>query len=156
MNINATLIGQSVAFIIFVWFCMKFVWPPVIRALDERKKKIADGLAFAEQADKKLMQAKEEAQQYIIEAQEQARNIINKANQRATLIVDEAKMKADDEARRLKQRAENEIEQEVAQAKEVLRKRVASLAVAGATHVIGENMDQAANNKLVEKLAAEL
>lgn len=156
MNINATLIGQSVAFIIFIWFCMKFVWPPVMRALEERKKKIADGLAFSEQADKKLAQAKEEADKHILTAQEHAREIVNKASQRAMMIVDEAKVQAKEEAKRIRLSAQSEIEQEVMQAREVLRKRVASLAVTGATHIVGEYMDEAANSKLVEKLAAEL
>ena len=156
MNINATLIGQSVAFIIFIWFCMKYVWPPVIKALEVRKKKIADGLIFAEQADKKLVQAQEEADKHILAAQEQARTIVNKANERAALIIDDAKNRAQEEARRIQSSAQSEIAQEVVQAKEVLRKRVASLAVAGATHILGEHMDEAANSKLVEKLAAEL
>ena len=156
MNINATLIGQSIAFIIFIWFCMKVVWPPVIRALEERKKKIADGLAFSEQAGKKLSQAKEEADKHISEAQEQARAIVDKANQRAAMIVEKAKVKAQEEAQRIRQSAQNEIEQEVMQAKAALRKRVATLAVTGATHIVGEYMDESANSKLVEKLAAEL
>lgn len=156
MNINATLIGQSFAFIIFIWFCMKFVWPPIIGALEERKKRIADGLANAEQADQKLLKAQEDAAACIRSAQEQAREIINKANQQAIFINDEAKAKAQEEAVRLKVAAQSAIEQEVSQAKEALRKRLASLVVTGATHVIGEHMDGANNNKLVEKLASEL
>ncbi len=156
MNINATLIGQSIAFIIFIWFCMKFVWPPIIKALEERKKKIADGLAYAEKADKKLAQAREKADEYVRLAQEQARTIVDIANQKSTTIIDQAREHAQNEARKIKNTAQQEVAHEILRAKETLRKQVGALVVAGASQIISESIDETKNKKLVEKLAAEL
>ena len=156
MNINATLIGQSVAFIVFMWFCMKYVWPPIMQALEDRKKKIASGLIFADEAEKKLLQAKQEAEACVQEAQGQAQVIINKANQRATLMINEATQRAEKEIVRLKLSAQKDIEQEVVRARKILSQQVASLAVLGATRLIGKYMDANIDGKIVEHLAAEL
>ena len=156
MNINATIIGQTIAFAFFVWFCMKYVWPPLIGVLNERQKKIADGLAAADRASTDLELAQAKATQELREAREQAQEILEQANRRASTIVDEAKDDARKEGERLIVAARAEIEQEVNQAREVLRSQVASIAVAGAGKVLGKHIDEAANSELVDQLAAEL
>ncbi|WP_299770688.1 F0F1 ATP synthase subunit B [uncultured Pseudoteredinibacter sp.] len=156
MNINLTLIGQSVTFIAFIWFCMKFVWPALISVMEEREKKIADGLEAADRADKDLELAQKKAGETLTEAKQQAAEIIEQANKRANQIVDEAKDQARAEGDRLKVAAQAEIEQEANRAKEELRAKVATLALAGAEKVLGNTIDANAHNDLVDKLAAEL
>ncbi len=156
MNINLTLIGQMVAFIIFVWFCMKYVWPPILAAMAEREQKIADGLAAADRASHDLELAKEKAVERLKEAKEEAAGIIDAANKRANQLVDEAKEAAVVEADRVKASAQAEIEQETNRAREQLRKQVAALSLAGAEKVLGASIDQNAHSELVEKLASEL
>jgi len=156
VNINATIIGQAIAFFFFAWFCMKFVWPPVTAALRERQKKIADGLDAAERASRDLELAKEKATQALREGKEQAATIIEQANKRASQIVDEAKETAITEGNRLKVAAQAEIEQDVNRAREALRSQVAALAVAGAEKILQKSVDKEAQAELVEKLAAEL
>ena len=156
MNINLTIIGQAIAFFIFVVFCMKYVWPPLTSALAERKKKIADGLDAAERAERDLKLAQEKATDNLRESKEQAAAIIEQANKRANQIVDEAKEQAREEANRVKAAAEAEIEQEINQAKEALRSQVAALALAGAEKILEASVDEKAHAQLVEKLAAEL
>lgn len=156
MNINATLIGQAIAFAFFVWFCMKYVWPPVITALDERKKKIADGLDAAERAGRDLELAKEKAALELREGKEQAAAIIEQANKRASQIVEEAKEQAFAEGERLKTAAKAEIDQEMNRAREALRSQVATLAVAGAEKILAKSVDSSVQAELVDKLAAEL
>ncbi|MFW1678306.1 F0F1 ATP synthase subunit B [Pontibacter sp. JAM-7] len=156
MNINLTIIGQAIAFAIFVVFCMKFVWPPITAALAERKKKIAEGLDAAERAERDLQLAQEKATENMRKGKEEAAAIIEQANKRANQIVEEAKEKALEEANRVKAAKEAELEQEVNQAREVLRAQVATLVVAGAEKVLGASIDSNAHAQLVEKLAAEL
>lgn len=156
MNLNATLIGQSIAFMFFVWFCMKYVWPPLTKALSDRQQKIADGLAAADKAEKDLAQANDKVAELLKEARVEAQGIIESANKRANQIVDEAKEQARAEGNRLKAAAAAEIEQDANRAREALRSQVASLAVAGAERILGEHLDEAANSKLVDDLAAEL
>ncbi len=156
MNINLTIIGQAIAFFIFVVFCMKYVWPPLTSALAERKKKIADGLDAAERAERDLKLAQEKATDNLRESKEQAAAIIEQANKRANQIVDEAKEQAREEANRVKAAAEAEIEQEINQAKEALRAQVAALALAGAEKILEASVDEKAHAQLVDKLAAEL
>lgn len=156
MNINLTIIGQAIAFAIFVAFCMKYVWPPITAALAERKKKIAEGLDAAERAARDLELAKEKAASNMRESKEQAAAIIEQANKRANQIVDEAKEQATEEANRVKTAAQAEIEQEANRAKEVLRAQVAALAVAGAEKILEASIDEKAHAQLVDKLAAEL
>lgn len=156
MNINATLIGQSVAFFIFVLFCMKFVWPPVITALREREKKIADGLDAANRAARDLELAQEQATQKLSEAKGQAAEIIEQANKRATQIIEEAQVKARAEGDRLKEQAQAEIDREINSAKEALRAQVGLLAVAGAEKILGKTIDPQAHAQLVDRLAAEI
>lgn len=156
MNINLTLIGQIIAFFGFVWFCMKFIWPPIIAAMHEREKKIADGLAAADRASHDLELAQEKALERLKEAKHEASGIVDLANKRANQIVEEAKVAAQTEAERVKISARAEIEQETNRAREVLRSQVATLTLAGAEKVLGATIDQSAHADLVNKLAAEL
>ncbi|WP_370277302.1 F0F1 ATP synthase subunit B [Pontibacterium sp.] len=156
MNINLTIIGQAIAFAIFVIFCMKFVWPPITAALAERKKKIAEGLDAADRAERDLQLAKEKAAADMRQSKEEAAAIIEQANKRANQIIDEAKEQAREEAERVKASAQAEIEQEANRAKEALRAQVAVLAVAGAEKILEASIDEQAHAQLVEKLAAEL
>jgi F-type H+-transporting ATPase subunit b len=156
MNINLTLIGQSITFIVFVWFCMKFVWPPIMAALDERKQKIADGLAAAEKGKHDEELAKERAAEVLKEAKAQAQEIISGAEKRASQIVEEAKDAARAEGDRLLAAANAEIEQEVNRARESLRGEVVSLAVAGAGRVLKREIDEKANEDLLKDLVGQL
>ena len=156
MNINATLIGQSVAFFIFVLFCMKFVWPPVIAALHERQKKIADGLDAANRAARDLELAQDKAGQQLREAKAQAAEIIEQAKKRGNQIVEEAVEKARIDADRVKAQAQAEIEQELNSVKDALRAQLGALAVGGAEKILGATIDQNAHAELVNKLAAEI
>ncbi len=156
MNINATLIGQSIAFFLFVVFCMKFVWPPILQALTERKAKIADGLAAAEHGRHEQELAEERAKELLREAKEQAAEIINRADKRAAEMVEEAKDDAKSEGARLMTAAQVEIDQEVNRVKEDLRGQVVSIALAGAGKVLEREVDEAAHAELLNKLAAEI
>src|SRR5690606_9603142 len=121
MNLNATIIGQSIAFFVFVWFCMKYVWPPITSILEERQNKIAEGLEAAERAQTDLHLAQNKAAEELREAKRQGAELIEQANKRANQIIDEAKTKARDEGQRLLTAAQAEIEMEVQRAKEGLR-----------------------------------
>lgn len=156
MNLNLTLIGQMLAFIGFVVFCMKYVWPPILAAMAERETKIADGLAAADRASHDLELAQEKAVERLKEAKEEAAGIIDSANKRAGQLVDEAKEAAVTEADRVKAAAHAEIEQEANRAKEHLRGQVAALSLAGAEKVLGAAIDENAHKELVDKLASEL
>ena len=156
MNINLTLFGQMAAFVVFVWFCMKYVWPPILGAMKEREDKIAEGLAAADRASHDLERAKHEAVERLKEAKEEAAGIVDSANKRANQIVEEAKDAAVVEADRVKASAQAEIEQETNRAREQLRGQVAALSLAGAEKVLGAAIDQKAHKELVDKLASEL
>lgn len=156
MNINLTLFGQMVTFAIFVWFCMKFVWPVIITAMEERQQKIADGLDAADRAMRDLEAAQDKATDQMKEAKQEAAGIVDQANKRANQIVEEAKQQAITEGDRLKVAAEAEIEQEINRAKEELRASVAGLAIAGAEKVLEASIDDKANRSLVDNLASQL
>lgn len=156
MNLNLTLIGQMLTFMCFVVFCMKYVWPPILAAMAEREKKIAEGLAAADRASHDLELAKEKAVERLTEAKHEAAGIIEAANKRGNQLVEEAKQAALLEAERVKASAQAEIEQEVNRAREQLRGQVAVLSLAGAEKVLGAVIDQQAHAALVDKLAAEL
>ncbi|MDF1624432.1 MAG: F0F1 ATP synthase subunit B, partial [Pseudohongiella nitratireducens] len=144
------------AFAVFVWFCLKYVWPPLIQALTERQKKIAEGLEAAERAQRDLSLAQNKAADDLKEAKVKSAEIIDMANKRANQIVEDAKDKAREEGQRLIASAKSEIEMEVQRAKEELRAQVAAIAVAGAEKILENSVDQAANEELVKKLASEL
>ncbi|TLX53182.1 F0F1 ATP synthase subunit B [Stutzerimonas nosocomialis] len=156
MNINLTLFGQTFAFAIFVWFCMKFVWPPITKAMQERQKKIAEGLDAAGRAQQDLKLAQEKASHTLRETREQATQILEQANKQANAIVEEAKQQARAEGERLVAGARAEIEQEVNRAKDQLRSQVAALAVLGAEKILESQVDAKVHNDLVEKLASQL
>ncbi len=156
MNLNATILGQIIAFFLFVWFCQAYVWPPIVAALEERRKKIADGLDAASRAEHDLELAQQRAAELLREAKESSAGIIDQANKRANQIVDEAKDKAREEGNRIKAGAQAEIEQQVNQAREQLRQQVAALAVAGAEKILESSVDAKAHAAMLDKLAASL
>ena len=156
MNINATLIGQLIAFAIFVIFCMKYVWPPLMAAIEERQKTIADGLADAERAGKDLELAQEEATAKLRDAKQKAADIIEQAKKRANQLVDEETQRGHAEREKIINQGYAEIEAERNRAKEDLRKQVAALAVVGAERILQREIDAAAQDDIVEKLVAEL
>ena len=156
MNINATLIGQTIMFALFVWFCMKFVWPPIMAALDARNKRIADGLAAAERGKNDLALAAKRSTELLREAKEKVAEIIALGHKRASEIVEEAKAQAKIEGERIVTAAKAEIEQEVFRAKEQLRTQVSAIALAGAGKILGREIDAKAHNDLLDKLVAEI
>tara|TARA_B100000768_G_scaffold101074_1_gene94118 strand:+ start:797 stop:1267 length:471 start_codon:yes stop_codon:yes gene_type:complete len=156
MNINATLIGQAIAFGIFIAFCMKYVWPPIMQALEERTKKIADGLAAAERGRHEQELAEKRAQQVISEAKEQANEIISQAQRRSNEIVDESKDTARVEGERILMSAQAEIEQEANKAKDELRGQVGSIALAGAAKILNREIDDKAHTDLLKELVSRI
>lgn len=156
MNINLTLIGQTITFIFFVLFCMKFIWPPLVAALEERKKIIADGLAAAEKGKHDGELAKQRVLDTLKDAKVQAQDIINLAEKRASEIVEESKDTARVEGERIITAANAELEQEVNRAREQLRGQVVSLAVSGASKVLKREIDEKANEDLLKDLVAQL
>ena len=156
MNINLTIIGQSIVFIIFMWFCMKFIWPFLIAAMRERQQSIAAGLEAAERSQKDLELAQRRAADHIKEARDEAGEIIEQARRRAAQMVEEAKQDARVEGERVKEAAEAEVEQSMNRAREQLREEVATLAVAGAERILSETIDRDRHRALLDQLAAEL
>jgi F-type H+-transporting ATPase subunit b len=156
VNINATLIGQAISFTIFVWFCMKYVWPPLTAAMQERQQQMSEGLQNAEKAQAELDLAKAEVENQLKEAKQQSASLIDQANKRGNQIVEEAKDIAIKEGERLKQAAQADIEQEVNSAKEALRQQVAVLAIAGAEKILASSVDQNAHSEMLNNLAKEL
>ena len=156
MNFNATLIGQSITFLIFVWFCMKYVWPPLMTALEERKARIADGLAAAERGQKDLELAQARVSDNLKESKQQAQDIINQAQKRANEIVDEAKDVARDEAEKIKAAASSDIEQQINSAREQLRKEVSAIALAGAETILKREVNAAEHGKVLDDLMAQI
>ena len=153
---NATLIGNLIAFTVFVMFCMKYVWPPIIGAIEDRQKKIADGLAASEEGEKafEIAQVKVDAQ--LKDAKSQAADIIEQAKKRGSTIVDEETQRGHSEREKIIAQGHSEIEAERNRTKEELRKQVAVLAVAGAEKILEREIDAAAQSDIVAKLVAEL
>jgi F-type H+-transporting ATPase subunit b len=156
MNLTATIIGQSITFAVFVWFCMKFIWPPIMTALHERKKQIADGLAAGEKGKHELELAHKRAIESLKKSKEKAAEIIAHAEMRASEIADEAKVTAREEAGRILAGAKSDIEQEVNQAREQLRSSVSSLVVTGAARILEQEIDARVHSKLLDKLVAQI
>jgi len=156
MNLNATIIGQMIAFALFVAFCMKYVWPPIMAALEERTKKIADGLAAAERGRHEQELAEKRAKQVIHEAKEQASEIISQATRRGNEIVDESKDNARIEGDRIVTSAKAEIEQEANRAKDELRTQVGTVAMAGAAKILSREIDDKAHTDLLEELVGQI
>ncbi|MCG6201765.1 F0F1 ATP synthase subunit B [Psychromonas antarctica] len=156
MNINATLLGQAIAFAMFVWFCMKFVWPPLISAIEDRQKKINNGLTQAERAGKDLELAKAKVAEKLKEAKVQAAEIIDQANKRRAQIVEKAKTEGELERDKVIAQGVAEVEAERRRAREELCQQVAVLAIAGAEKIIKRSIDKQANSDIIDKLVAEL
>ncbi|MHB1676331.1 MAG: F0F1 ATP synthase subunit B [Sulfuriferula sp.] len=156
MNINATLIGESITFFVFVWFCMKFVWPPIMQALNERKKLIADGLAAGERGKHELELASKRATTNLHEAKQQAAEIIAQAEKRAVQLIEEAKNAAKIEGDRMIASAQASVAQETVRAKEALRAQVAELAVAGAEKILRREIDAKVHADLLNAIQDEL
>jgi len=156
MNINATIIGELFAFVVFVIFCMKYVWPPLMAAIEARQAIIADGLAASDRAAKDLELAQEKATAQLKEAKTQAAEIIEAAKKRDAQIVEEAAVKAQAEKEKILASGHAEIETERNQAREELRQQVAALAIAGAEKILERSIDAAAHSDILDKLVAEL
>ena len=156
MDINMTLIGQTIAMIVFVWFCMKFIWPPLLEAIEERQEKIAEGLAAADKGQESLEKAKVEAEGIIDDARKQATSILDQANARANEIVADGKADGVKERDRQLTAAKAEIEQEANRAREELRGQVSAIAVASAEKILDREIDGKQHEDILGKLAAEL
>ena len=152
MEINATFVGQAVAFLIFAAICMKFVWPPLMNALEKRQKEIADGLSAAEKAKKSLELAKSGAADTLREAKLDAQKIIDEANKQRSAIIDKATEEANLEKRKILDHAKVEIEAERNKAKEELRAEVISLAVSGAEKILDKKVDSESDRVMLKKL----
>jgi F-type H+-transporting ATPase subunit b len=156
MNLNATLFIQTLVFVILGWVTMKFIWPPLIAAIEERQRKIAEGLASAEKGEKSLAEAHAAANEIVKEARVQATKIIDQANRRSNELVDEAKGTAIAEGQRLVGEARQEVALETSRARQQLSKEVAALAVSGASKLLGREIDAKAHADLLDQLATEI
>ena len=156
MNINLSLFAQAVAFALFIWFTVKFVWPPLLRAIEARQKQIADGLAAGEQGKKSLEISARQAEEAINEARGRAAEIVTQAEKRAAQVVQEAKTTAKAEGDREKAVAKADIQQAVSRAREQLREQVALLAVAGAEKILRREVDAKAHADLLDGIKKQL
>lgn len=156
MNVTLTLIGQMGTFAVLVWFVMKFLWTPILKVMEDRETRIADGLAAAERGQHEKELAEKAAVEHLREAKEQAKDIITQANKRAEEIVEGAKNDGRDEGERMKTAAQADIEQQTNQAREALRADVVRLALVGAERILATEVDADAHNAALQKLAAEL
>lgn len=156
MNLNATLFAQIVVFFVLAWFTMQFVWPPIMKALDERAKKIADGLAAAEQGQKDLAEAQKTSNEVLRSGREKSSEMIALAEKRANQVIEEAKVAAQVEAERIVAAAKLEAAQEAERVKKALREQVSLLAVAGAEKILKREIDAQAHAKLLASLKEEL
>jgi F-type H+-transporting ATPase subunit b len=156
MTINATIIGQLLGFLVLVWFTWKFIWPPLLGAIDERQKKIAAGLAAADRGQKDLEDAKAKAGDVLREARERAMQLVDQAQKRGNELVDEAKHAAAAEGERLVAAARAEVSTESARARDALRREVATLALAGAGRLLGREVDAKSHADLLDRLASEI
>jgi F-type H+-transporting ATPase subunit b len=156
MDINFTLIAQAITFAAFIWFTVRFIWPPLLSAIEERQQKIADGLAAADKGAKSLQEAQARITSMIDEARSQARQIIEQAQSRANVIMEEARAAADQERERIIQTAKAEVEQQINKARDELRGQVAAIAVAGAEKILAREIDSRTHQDLLARLAAQI
>ena len=156
MDINFTIIGQFITFAILVWFTMKYVWPPLIKTIHDREKKIAAGLDAAERSKRELEMAEHKAMSIIREAKQQANQIVESASLHSAKLIEEAKIEARQENQRIIEMAQGEINREIAQAKEALKAKLAALAITGAEKIIQRNLDPSVHDDLLNQLAAEI
>lgn len=156
MNFNATLFGQLLAFVFFVWFTMQYVWPYILEALEEREKEISDGLEAASRGKRELDEAHLQKAEILEEAKKEAADLVNQANARANQLVEDAKSTAHEEAERIKVSAQSDLDQAAKRTKEELRSEVAALAVAGAEKILGSEIDKDKNSQIVDQIAQAL
>ena len=156
MDINMTLIGQTIAMIVFVWFCMKFIWPPLLEAIEDRQERIAEGLAAAEKGEQSLEEAKVQAGEIVSDARKQATGILDQAHARANEIIADGKADGTKERERQLSAAKAEIEQETNRAREELRGQVSAVALSGAEKILNREIDAAEHEEILGKLAQEL
>jgi F-type H+-transporting ATPase subunit b len=156
VDINLTLIGQTISMIIFVWFCMKFIWPPILSALEERQQQIEEGLAAADKSQEKLVEAQAQADEIVNEARQQATGILDQAHARANEIVADGKSAGVKERERQLAAAKAEIEQEANKAREELRGQVSAIAIASAEKILNREIDGKAHEDILSKLAQEI
>lgn len=156
MDINATLIGQFITFAVLVWAVMRFVWPPIIKAMEERKARIADGLAAAERGVYELELSQHKSSELLRDAKIQAADILEQANKRAGRIIDEAKERAREEGNRLITLAKAEIDQDRESAKQELRKQLATIAISGAEKILQRHIDTSSDHDLLQQLITEI
>ncbi|NDY90929.1 F0F1 ATP synthase subunit B [Ideonella livida] len=156
MNLNATLLAQIVVFGILWWFTMKFVWPPITKALDERAQKVADGLAAADKAKLELASANKRVEEQLAQSRNETAQLLSDAEKRAQAIVEEAKRRAEDEGAKIVAAAKAEAEQQMIQAREALRNQVAALAVKGAEQILKREVNAGVHAELLTRLQTEL
>ena len=156
MNINLTLIIQMIVFLLLVFFTMSFIWPPLMRAVEERQKKIAQGLAAADRGEQELQRARESAEAILREARERAGQIIDQAQHRANDILEQARASASQEGQRLVASAQQQIGLEASRARESLRREIGEIAVAAASKLLEREIDPRAHEELISKLAAQI
>jgi F-type H+-transporting ATPase subunit b len=156
MDFNLTLIGQTIAMIVFVWFCMKYIWPPVMAAIEQRRKEIADGIAAGEKGQKELAEARHGSEAILADARQKAVQVVDLAHKRGNDLVSEAKSTATAEGERIVAQARSEISNEKTRARDGLAKEVSALALAGAAKVLGREVDAKTHAALLDELAAEL
>ena len=156
MNINLTMLGQLIAFVMFVMFCMRYVWPPLTEVMRSRQKTISEGLENAAKAEQQLQQANESASNELEAAKREAGELIAQARSRANQIIDEAKVQAKDEAQRIIDGAQDDIDQEISRAREALRERVGELAIEGAEKILATSVDRSAHEAMLTKLSQGL
>ncbi len=156
MNINLTLIIQMIVFLLLVFFTMSFIWPPLMRAVEERQKKIAQGLAAADRGEQELQKARESAEAILREARERAGQIIDQAQHRANDILEQARASASQEGQRLVASAQQQIGLEASRARESLRREIGEIAVAAASKLLEREIDPRAHEELISKLAAQI
>jgi F-type H+-transporting ATPase subunit b len=156
MNLNVTMVAQAITFLVFIFFCKKFVWPPLLTMIETRQKQISDGLAAAEEGKKSLESASKQADAAIAQARGRATEIVAQAEKRVSQMIEEAKNAAKAEGDREKAAAKSEIEQEVSRAKETLRTQVATLAVAGAEKILKREVDAKAHADILSDVQKQL
>lgn len=156
MNINLTLIIQMIVFALLVWFTMSRIWPPLMRAVEERQRKIAQGLAAADRGEQELQQARQGAEAILREARERAGQILEQAQHRANDIVEQARVSASQEGQRLVASAQQQIDLEASRAREGLRREIGGIAVAAASKLLEREIDPRMHQELIDKLAAQI
>ncbi len=156
MDINITLFGQMIAFAMFIFVTMRYIWPPILKALDERQQRIAEGLQAAERSENELKLSQKHIADQLREAKHQAAEIIDHANQRAVRIVEEGKDTAQKEGQRLLEMAQNDIEQERLSARDALIRELSEITIQGVEKILQKNVDHATHSRLVDQLIAEI